>query len=132
MRVERKQWLSAWLGGAAIGVANGALREGTYGKRLSEPSANRLSVCTASAAFAVYFRALERRWPIRSRSEAAAIGAIWLALTVCFEFGLGRLVAKRSWSELGAEYDVRRGRLWPLVLVVIGLGPLAARAGSAG
>lgn len=127
MGVERKQWLVAWLGGAVIGVANGVLREGTYGRWLSEPAANRLSVASAGTAFIGYFRALQHRWPIRSRSEAAMIGTIWLLLTVCFEFGLGRLVAKKSWDELTAEYDIRRGRLWPLVLLVIGLGPLAAR-----
>jgi hypothetical protein len=125
--VERWQWLPAWLGGAAIGVANGATRELTYGKRLGEGDANRISALTGIAAFAVLFAALQRRWPLARRSEAVTVGGAWLLLTIGFEFGFGRAVAKKSWSELGGEYDLRRGRLWPLVLLAIATGPALAR-----
>jgi hypothetical protein len=54
----------AWVGAAVIGVANGALREATYGKRFSERSGNQLSALTAIAAFVAYFWRLHRRWPI--------------------------------------------------------------------
>lgn len=121
-----KPWILGWLGGAAIGSANGALREATYGRRLSEPAANRISVLTAIAAFAIYFRSLQRRWPLASESEAAAVGAIWVLLTISFEFGLGSKIGK-SWGEMSAEYDIRRGRLWPLVLVSLAVGPELAR-----
>lgn len=33
-------WIAAWVGGAAIGVANGAARELTYGRAVPEPVAN--------------------------------------------------------------------------------------------
>jgi hypothetical protein len=52
----------------------------------------------------------------------------WLALTVAFEFGFGRLVAKQSWDELLADYDVAEGRTWPFVLAWIAAGPAAVRA----
>jgi hypothetical protein len=123
--------LAAWVGGAALGVGNGVVREATYGKQLGEPGANRLSALTAIAAFVLYFRALQRRWPLRDSVEASQVGAAWLALTVCFECALGRLVAKKSWSELADEYDVRKGRLWPLVLASIALGPEIARRRAA-
>ena len=119
-------WLGAWLGGAVIGVANGAARELTYGRLVSEPVANRISVATATTAFLAYFDQLQRRRPLRSRRQAAAIGASWVALTLCFEFGLGR-ARGASWEELLAEYDVRRGRLWPLVLLTVALGPELTR-----
>jgi hypothetical protein len=122
-------WVAAWVGGAAIGVANGATRELTYGRVLDEPTANRISALTASTAILGYFAALQRRHPLRSRREAFGVGATWAALTVCFEVGLGR--ARRvSWQELGAEYDLRRGRLWPLVLLVVVMGPELTRARS--
>jgi len=38
------------------------------------------------------------------------VGASWLVMTVGFELGFGRLVAKQSWEELLAGYDVTRGR----------------------
>jgi hypothetical protein len=124
-----RTWIGAWAGGAAIGVANGALREGTYGRRLPESAANAVSAAVAVGFFAAYFRTLQRRWPLRSRAEGAEVGSAWLGLTVCFEFGLGRAMGK-SWSELGSEYDLRRGRLWPLVLIAIGVGPEIARRGA--
>lgn len=122
-------WFVAWLGGAAIGVANGAARELTYGRRLPEPLANRVSAATATVAFLGYFRALQARRPLRSRRQALTVGGIWLGLTLCFEFGLGRAQGKQ-WGELTAEYDVRRGRLWPFVLLTVLLGPEAARMAS--
>ncbi|MGD9736026.1 MAG: hypothetical protein AB7V58_10530 [Solirubrobacterales bacterium] len=124
-----RAWVAAWAGGAVLGVANGALREGTYGRRLPEPAANALSAATAIGLFATCFSFLQRRWPLRSRPQALAVGATWLGLTVCFEFGLGRAL-DRSWEELGAEYDLRRGRLWPLVLASLAIGPELARRGS--
>lgn len=122
-----KPWILAWIGGAGIGVANGVLREVTYGKQLSEPAANRVSVVAAVVAFAGFFRGLNRRWPLAGPRESLPVGGLWLALTVCFEFGFGRLVAKKSWRELGAEYDVSKGRLWPLVLAWIAVGPEVIR-----
>ena len=122
-------WVAAWIGGAAIGVANGAARELTYGRVLDEPTANRVSALTAGTAFLGYFAALQRRRPLRSRREALEVGATWAALTVCFEFGLGRARGV-SRQELGAEYDLRRGRLWPLVLLVVAAGPELTRARS--
>ena len=121
----------AWVGGTAIGVGNGIGREVIYGKRLGEPGANRLSALTAIVAFVLYFRALQRHWPLQDGVEASQVGAAWLALTVCFECALGRLVAKKSWGELANEYDVRKGHLWPLVLASIALGPEIARRRAA-
>jgi hypothetical protein len=119
-------WIGAWFGGAAIGVANGAARELTYGRALPEPVANRLSAVSGSVAFLAYFDLLQRRRPLASRRQAATVGATWVALTLCFEFGLGRAQGK-TWGELTAEYDLRRGRLWPLVLLTVAVGPELAR-----
>ena len=126
----KRMWLVAWLGGAGVGVANGVLREATLAKVLDEDDANRTSAAAALVAFALYFDLLQGRWPLRERAEAIEVGAAWLTLTVGFEFGFGRAVAKKSWKELGADYNLRRGRLWPVVLASIALGPELARRRS--
>jgi hypothetical protein len=111
------RWAWAWLGGAVIGVGNGVVREATYGRRVSEYTSHRLSVLTAIGAFDVYFWRLQRRWPLRDEREALRVGEIWLVLTVMFEFGFRRLVAKKGWRDLLADYNLMRGRAWPLVLL---------------
>jgi hypothetical protein len=123
-----KRWLAAWGGGAVLGVANGILREATFAKVLGERGAHAASGATAIALFAGYFRYLERRWPIPTTREALTIGGAWLGLTVAFEFGFGRAVAKLSWDELLADYDLRKGRTWPLVLAWIAAGPALTRS----
>ena len=123
----RRRWIAAWGGGALIGVANGVLREATFAKVLSERAAHAASGATAVMAFAGYFSALQRRWPIPTTGEALTIGGSWLALTVAFEFGFGRTVAKQSWEELLDDYNLAAGRTWPLVLAWIALGPAVVR-----
>ena len=124
----RRTWLLAWLAGPLIGIANGALRELAYKDRVGELTAHQLSAGSAIALFAGYFELLARRRPLSSTREALQVGAAWLALTIAFEFGFGRGVAHTSWDELLADYDVREGRLWPLVLAWIALGPAVVRA----
>jgi hypothetical protein len=124
----RRAWVVAWPGGALIGVANGTLRELTYGKRVSQAAAHQVSGATAVAAFGLYFVALQRRWPLPTRSEALQVGGAWLALTVAFEFSFGRLVARQSWEELLRDYDLAHGRTWPLVLAWIAVGPAVVSA----
>jgi hypothetical protein len=124
----RRLWIAAWPGGAAIGVANGVMRQVTYAKRLGEMPAHQVSTATAIAAFAAYFAWLERHSPIRNRAESLQIGGAWLALTVAFEFTFGRRVAKLSWEELLADYNMAAGRTWPLVLAWLALGPEVVRS----
>jgi hypothetical protein len=42
---------------------------------------------------------------------------------VAFEFGFGHYVSGAPWTELLADYDVRAGRLWPLVLFTTIVAP---------
>lgn len=123
-----RRWIQAWPGGALIGVGNGIAREATYGKVLGERAAHQVSTATAIAAFAAYFELLQRRYPLASAQEARLTGLAWLGLTVAFEFGFGRLVAKHSWQQLLDDYNVTAGRTWPLVLAWLALGPGVVRA----
>jgi len=60
----------------------------------------------------------------------AAIAALWLALTVAFEFGFFHYVGGKSWQELLEQYDVGKGHLWPFVLAAVALAPFVwARRG---
>jgi hypothetical protein len=46
-----------------------------------------------------------------------------VVLTVAFEFLIGRYVDHKSWADLVGNYAIWRGRLWPIVLLVLALTP---------
>jgi lysylphosphatidylglycerol synthetase-like protein (DUF2156 family) len=122
------RWMLFWLGGPVLGVGNGALREAVYARRLGELRAHQLSTLTLVALLGGYVAALERRWPIARASDAALVGAAWAAMTAEFELAFGHYVAHAPWSQLLRDYDLRKGRLWSLVLCTATLAPAAARA----
>jgi lysylphosphatidylglycerol synthetase-like protein (DUF2156 family) len=119
-------WTAAWCGLAVLATLNG-LSRGLYAPRMQDDRAHQVSTATLIAALVPYVRAVDRRWPIPTTGGAAVIGVTWTAMTVAFEFGFGHYVAKQSWQSLLADYDLPRGRLWPLVLVAIAAAPPAAR-----
>lgn len=123
----RRAWTVAWAGGSVLGIANGALREVALKARLGERTAHQLSAVSLCALLGGYFTLLQRLRPIPTRREALETGASWAALTVAFEFGFGRAVEHRPWEELLADYDLRNGRIWPLVLAWIAAGPAVTR-----
>ena len=55
-----------------------------------------------------------------------AIGALWLILTLGFEFMFGIAIQHRSWSEVMSAYTFEGGNLWPLVVLTIFVGPRLA------
>lgn len=123
-----RRWLVAWLGASVLGVVNGTLRELAYKDEVGERAAGQISTASLIALLALYFWALDRRWPIPTRRSALTIGAAWVAMTIVFEFGFGHYVDGDSWSELLENYNVAAGGLWIMVLVWIGFGPLVIRA----
>ena len=125
--VVRRRWLPAWLGLAGLGVVNGAVRETTYTEAVGDHAAHQLSTFTLITMIVTYTWWAQRRWPLASTHEALTVGALWLALTVAFEFGFGHFVAGASWSTLLTDYDLTKGNLWVLVLLTTGLAPAVVR-----
>ncbi|MGD2062518.1 MAG: hypothetical protein PVF51_02925 [Nitrospirota bacterium] len=117
------RYLLFWFLLAIVAVANGVLREATYGKRVSELSAHQISTGTGILFTGLLVWGLSRSWPIESSGQAWVIGACWLLATIAFEFGFGHLVAGHSWSRLLADYNVFNGRVWLLFLVWITVMP---------
>jgi hypothetical protein len=109
-----------------LAIANGALRETLLVPALGVPAAPMLSgLLLGSAIFLAAWFLLPRS---KSSGEPWAIGGLWLALTLVFEFSFGRLVAGKSWAELFAAYRFENGNLWPLILLLTFLAPkLVAR-----
>ena len=58
--------------------------------------------------------------------EAVCVGIVWLVLTLTFEIALGRLVVHASWPRIASDYDLPRGGLLPIGLLVLAGAPLIA------
>jgi hypothetical protein len=121
-------WLLAWVGAPVLAIVNGAARELVYKDQVGESAANQISVAPLLALLALYFWALQRRWPLATRRDALSIGAIWVALSVLFEFGFGHYVEGDSWADLSQNYDATAGNIWILILLWIAAGPATVRA----
>ena len=118
--------IAAWLLVMVMAIVNGTIRDFSYGRLLGERLAHSLSVIPLLVGIFALAIWLARRWPLPNPAATATVGAIWLALTLGFEFGLGT-AAGRPMSDLLAQYDLLRGNLWPLIPLAMALAPAIAR-----
>ena len=115
--------LAAWLLLLLLAVLNGAFREAVLVPWLGVKAAHVVSTLLL-AGFILGATALTIGWIApASTSGALEVGALWLLLTVAFEFLAGHFLFRKPWSVLLADYDLGQGRLWVLVLVVTALAP---------
>lgn len=119
----RPRPLLAWLVLLGVAMLNGTLRDFTYGKHMSELSAHQLSTVIGILLFALVIHRYVRRWPPATAREAWYIGLFWLSLTVAFEFLFFHYVGGHPWQVLLANYDMGKGRLWPLLLLWVAVAP---------
>jgi hypothetical protein len=117
------KYVLAWIPMVFIAIVNGAIREGWYGKHLSELQAHQISTVTGVLLFGVYIWALMSIWRPASAGQALTIGLVWLGMTVAFEFLFGHYVAKRPWRDLLHDYNLFAGRVWLVVLVWVTIAP---------
>jgi len=126
--VRAGAWLKAlllWLAILVLAMLNGFFREAVLIPRLGRfdglvASGVLLSLLVLLVAY------LGEPWYGPPGGRPWLIGALWLALTLLFEFGFGRLVQQRPWPELLAPYTFRGGNLWPAVLAVTAAAPRLA------
>lgn len=116
------RYLYAWFALLLVAIINGGFRDFTYGRHVSELLAHQISCVIGIALFAVVISQYVRRWPPASAREAWFVGVFWMALTVAFEFFF-HYVGGHSWEALLANYDMARGRLWPLILLWVLVAP---------
>jgi hypothetical protein len=127
------KFILVWFLLAIVAIANGIIRQATYGKSVSDLEAHQISTFTAILGSGAIVWLVSRFWSIESASQAWRIGFLWLAMTIVFEFGFGHYIAGHSWGRLLADYNILEGRVWSLFLIWITVMPfvffkLAARA----
>ena len=113
----------AWVGMLVLAIANGALRQATFGMVLPELRAHQLSTLIGSVLMGAFMWVVLRWWPPSSRREAIAIGLLWVSLTVAFEFFMGLVLLGRPVAQVLADYNVFAGRVWVLFLLWLAVAP---------
>jgi hypothetical protein len=116
------KYILLWLPMVVIGIANGALREVLVSETMSEALAHQLSTVTLFVFLGAYIWFILPKSGIHSKQESWGAGAIWLILTVFFEFGLG-FVSGQTMQELLNAYNLFEGRLWIIIPVWVGVAP---------
>ncbi|HET7551396.1 MAG TPA: hypothetical protein VFK04_08895 [Gemmatimonadaceae bacterium] len=115
--------LGVWLLILPLMVANGIFRETALVPSLGRRPADVASAAIGIAIILLVTMPFLRRTRDRSPGALARVSAIWLVLTVAFEFLFGHYVDGKSWAELAANYAIWRGNLWPIVLASLVLAP---------
>ncbi len=114
----------AWLILCVVMFANGAVRAVVLQPRLGEGVARQVASLSGVALVLLASHLFVRSTPGATPRELLRVGAGWLAATLAFEFSMGA-VSGLGWRQMLADYDLTRGRLWPLVLLAVALGPWA-------
>lgn len=118
--------LVIWLVLLAAAVVNGAFREAVLAPRVGKGVAHALSTILLSLLILV-IGWLTTPWVAPGTLQNAwTVGVMWLALTIAFEFLAGHFLFGRTWTELLADYDLRAGRIWVMVLIVTLMTPVLA------
>jgi hypothetical protein len=115
--------IAIWCVLLLIASFNGVLREAVLIPRTGEFLGRLISPLLLSL-FILILAWLTIRWiGASTREQVWLVGVVWLVLTLAFEFLAGHYLFHNSWSSLLADYDVLRGRLWPLVLITTLVAP---------
>lgn len=118
--------ISVWSILMLAAILNGFVRDTVITPRFGEPVGHVASTITLCAVILLVARLTIRWLGPRSSGEAWCLGLTWLLLTLAFEFLAGHYVFGQSWQRLLADYDLSRGRLWPLVLISTFVAPVVA------
>jgi hypothetical protein len=118
--------LLAWFILLAVAVANGALREAILIPATGDVPGRAISTVMLSAAILLVAWLTVGWIGVRTAARGWAVGALWVGLTLAFEFLAGHYLLGKPWSVLLEDYDVMAGRIWPLVLVTTLVAPVLA------
>lgn len=103
-------------------VALGALRQAWLEPAVGELRAHQIGTL-AACALVLALCAVFVRWAALDADDALRVGVFWLALCLLFEFGFFHFARGVPWPVLLHDYDLRHGRLLPLLWATVLAGP---------
>jgi hypothetical protein len=118
---------AVWLLLIAVEFVHGVLRTIFLVPVVGDFRARQIGVFTGSVLILAVAYLLVGRLHATNTRWLILVGLLWLALTVAFELSFGHFVFRRSWQDLDSDYNVGRGGLLPIGLLVLTLSPLMAK-----
>jgi len=116
--------IGAWFLFMVLAIINAGIRNEVYKPVVGDLTAHQISSITFMTVILVVTYAILRFSNLElGDSEALFMGAIWLGLTIIFEFIAGHYIFGNPWEKLLADYNLFEGRIWSLVLLTIFLAP---------
>lgn len=109
---------------AAAETIQGILRVRYLNRPLGDRRARQVGVGIASVIILVVAWATVPWLGVRTILDALVTGGIWLTLMLSYDLGLGRWVFHFAWPRLWAEFDLRKGGLLGVGMLVLLLAPL--------
>ena len=117
---------AVWIILIAAEILHGILRGVFLVPHVGQFRSNQIGVFTGSLIILV-IALMSVRWIRATRpSLLLGIGGLWLGLTLAFEILFGRFVAGASWERLASDYNVLKGGLLPVGMVILFLSPWIA------
>ncbi|HXW96846.1 MAG TPA: hypothetical protein VEI47_04610 [Gemmatimonadales bacterium] len=105
---------------------HGALRNALLAPVVGDIRARQLSVATGSILILLIATASIRWIGASSRRSLIGIGGLWVSLMLAFEVGVGRWVARLSWDRILSDYDLVRGGMLGIGMLILAAAPLIA------
>lgn len=116
-----------WIVIAIAETLNGVLRVRLLNPRVGDKSARRISLFSGSTIiltigwFTVPWIAPE------SHIDSLMIGALWLALMLCYDIGLARFVFRMPYHRIAADFDITKGNLLGIGMLILFATPILIR-----
>lgn len=116
--------IAVWIAIMILEVGNGLLRKVIVESFVDDLMARQIGVAMGSVMI-LLVAYLTVGWFRARRRRLLVVGLIWATSTLAFEIVLGRAVMGLSWDRIWSDYDLLRGGLMPLGLLIMALAPLA-------
>jgi hypothetical protein len=113
-----------WLLIIVVESVHGVLRNLFVAPSIGDFAARQAGVFIGSALILLVAWLMAPWLNLGSRAHFAYAGLLWVGLTVAFEFALGAMMGL-SWERISSDYNVAKGGLLPLGLVVMAFAPYA-------
>jgi hypothetical protein len=117
---------AVWLLVMAVEFVNGTLRWIFLRPRVGDFRSGQIGIFAGSLLFLLVVYFCEPWMKLRSVRDCLRVGALWVGLTLAFEWSFGHYVMGRSWESIGTEYNLLQGGLMVVGLAIFGMSPWIA------